>query len=276
VQWAKKSAALAGAPETTTSFYNPYAGAALPEQVPVATAEAAGFAPYYGGESAPTQAPETAATKNGIFTTIGQKDASRPSGPSLKLPGGLGRFLGPVIELHEYALALRGDKGAGKSRLQYQILNLLASLGLDCALFSLEIDKNSQVVQRYTDMYIAPNNRGRVQVASEAPGGIKAIKAAAEKFGVVAIDSWSKIPGVQATDFDALRKAHPRCLFIVIFQSTSGGTSRGGPSVEYDASAVCQVNVPGVAVMEKNRYATGPADEYQFDVNAQKLIGPGA
>lgn len=229
------------------------------------------FTPWFDGGAAPDAAPDSPdAAPNGIFTTIGQKDTRRAVGETLPLPGALGKFIG-TIERHEYAMALRGDKGAGKSRLQYQILNLLAFVGLNCALFSLEIDKNSNVVERYTKLYIAPANRARVQIASEAPGGMKAIRDAAKKFDVVGIDSWGKIPGVAAGDFDKLRKEFPRTLFIVIFQSTTAGTARGGSANEYDASAVCQVNLPGVAVMEKNRYATGAADELKYDVNAQQL-----
>jgi hypothetical protein len=168
---------------------------------------------------------------------------------------------------------MRGEKGAGKSRLQYQILNLFAFLGLNCALFSLEIDKNSSVVSDYTRDYIDAPNRARVKIASEAPGGLKAIREAAAKFDVVAVDSWGKIADVQPTDFDAIRKEFPATLFVVIFQSTSNGTARGGPSAEYDASAVCQVNLPGLAEMEKNRYAKQAADYYQFDVNANPRKG---
>jgi hypothetical protein len=209
---------------------------------------------------------------NGIFSAIGEKDLSRPAGQTLPLPGPLGQFIGK-IERMEYAFALRGDKGAGKSRLQYQILNLFASIGLNCALFSLEINKNSDVVARYTEKYIAPRNRPRVQIASEAPGGLAAIRSAAKEFDVVAIDSWGKIDGVQPGDFDKIRKEFPLTLFIVIFQSTGAGTARGGITSEYDASAVCQVNAPGIAVFEKNRYATGAADELQWDVNKQELLG---
>jgi hypothetical protein len=220
-----------------------------------------------------TETPQLAAEEDGIFTTIGQKDARRPVGPSLALPGELGKFLGSVIERHEWALAMRGEKGAGKSRLQYQILNLFAALGLSCALFSLEIDKNSSVVSDYTQAYIDAPNRARVKIASEAPKGLQAIREAAAKFDVVAVDSWGKIADVQPGDFDLIRKEFPACLFVVIFQSTSNGTARGGPSAEYDASAVCQVNLPGLAEMEKNRYAKQAADFYQFDVNANPRKG---
>jgi len=270
---AKKSTALAGAPEIETSFYNPYENPAQFQAVDV-QGVASNYAPYFGGDVAPVpEQAAVAASMPGGFTQIGVRDTSRPVGPKVRLPGELGKFVGGEIERHEYALALRGDKGAGKSRFQYQLLNLFAALGFNCGLFTLEIDKNSGVIEKYRDRYIAPANRARVQ-ATSACDGIKSIREAAKVFDVIAVDSWGKIPNVAATDFDKLRKDFPATMFIVIFQSTSGGTARGGPSVEYDASAVCQVNLPGVAVFEKNRYADGAADEFQWDVNTQKLIGP--
>jgi len=263
----KKSGALAGAPNQNTSPYEPYRG------VPAAAASAQPSADFYPGYEQEEDEAEEEEEEDSLFTPIGQKDKRRPVGETLPLRGALGKFLGPVIERHEWALVLRGEKGAGKTRMQYQILNLFASMGLKCALFTLEIDKNSDVVSRNTDLYIAPANRANIKATSEAPGGLAAIEAAAEVFDVVAVDSWSKISGVQPTDLDKMRKKYPRTLFVAIYQSTSGGTARGGPAAEYDASAVCQVNLPGVAVMEKNRYAQGAADEFQWDVNAQKLIG---
>jgi hypothetical protein len=43
------------------------------------------------------------------------------------------------------------------------------------------------------------------------------IKAAAKEFDVICIDSWGKIPGTKADDFDKLRKKFPKTMFIVIF-----------------------------------------------------------
>ena len=43
-------------------------------------------------------------------------------------------------------------------------------------------------------------------------------------------------------------------MFIVIFQSTTNGTARGGSMPEYDADIVIQVANGGRAYCEKNRY----------------------
>lgn len=91
--------------------------------------------------------------------------------------------------------------------------------------------------------------------SDSAPNGIEDIKDAARQFDVVCIDSWGKIPGVQSEDFDTLSKEFPKTMFIIIFQSTTNGTARGGSAPEYDAGMVIQVAKGGRDYCEKNRYS---------------------
>ncbi len=186
------------------------------------------------------------------------------------LPGPIGKFLGK-IEQHEFSVVLRGDKGAGKTRLLYQIKNAFANAGFDVGSFSFEIDKKSDIVTRMVDSYIDPKNRAKVQIASLAPDGLKTIKDAAKVFPVIAIDSWGKL-NLPQTEFDKLRKDHPDTFFIIIFQSTTAGTARGGSQAEYDAGIVIQVNEGGIAHCEKNRYANADNVDAQYLVFEQKLV----
>jgi tRNA A37 threonylcarbamoyladenosine biosynthesis protein TsaE len=49
------------------------------------------------------------------------------------------------IEQLQYALVLRGEKGAGKTRLLYQLMDLFTSVGYMVANFTLEIMKESDL-----------------------------------------------------------------------------------------------------------------------------------
>lgn len=187
-----------------------------------------------------------------------------------QLPGDLGRFLGK-IEQYEYALVLRGNKGAGKSRLLYQLMNVFSSQGWTGANFSLEMAKDSSVSKGYLEQYVAPENRGRIKHASEAPEGINTIRKAAEFFDFIVIDSFGKL-GTKQEEFDRLRKDFPNVFWLVIFQSTTAGTARGGAAAEYDGGAVLQVNDGGVAVFEKNRYATQESMDLAYLVFEQKAV----
>jgi hypothetical protein len=193
-----------------------------------------------------------------------------------QFPGDLGRFIGR-IEQFEYALVLRGEKGAGKSRLLYQLMNLFSSQGLSIANFTLEMSKDSSVSKKYKDTYVAPENKSRIKCADETPEGIETIRKVAEFFDVVVIDSWGKIKDnkgntVKQEEFDRLRKDFPEVYFLVIFQSTVAGTSRGGSGAEYDGGAVLQVHKGGIAAFEKNRYATDDSMNLAYNVFEQKAV----
>ena len=71
------------------------------------------------------------------------------------LQGGLGEFLGEYDRLH-YAIVLCGEKGAGKSRLLFQLINAFASEKLKTAFLSLEMHPDSSVSCRYREEYIQP------------------------------------------------------------------------------------------------------------------------
>ena len=185
---------------------------------------------------------------------------------SIKLKGQIGFWMGD-IELFEYSLVLRGDKGAGKSRLMFQLMDVFAEAKKKVCLFSLEMDARSKIIANYRDEYILNRNKKRIQIASEAPKGIDTIREAAKHFDVVCIDSWQKVSGVKQEDFDKLRKEFPDTAFIIIFQSNTKGGTRGGNMADYDAQAVCHVKEGGRAIWEKNRFGgTGT-----FKVFEQKL-----
>ncbi len=207
--------------------------------------------------------------KSDLFTPITAEIAGN-SQNKIELPTDLGKFLG-YVERYEYSILLRGEKGAGKSRMTYQMMNTFAKAGFTVGCFSLEIGKQSNIVKDMRDTYISPTIADRVQIADSAPNGLEDIKTAARMFDVVCIDSWGKIPNVKSDDFDKLRKEFPETMFIVIFQSTTNGTARGGSAPEYDAGIVIQVQAGGRAICEKNRYS---GEDLMYLVFERRLATP--
>ena len=108
-----------------------------------------------------------------------------------KLKGDLGEFLGE-FDRNSYSIVLRGEKGAGKSRLLYQLINGFASKIYNCAFLSLEMSANSSVSQKYKDLYIEPSNLQRIDV-SESPLNFDQLNEVCKSYDVVAIDSWTKL-----------------------------------------------------------------------------------
>lgn len=201
--------------------------------------------------------------KNSLFTPITEV---RATAEKLSLPGDLGKFLG-YVERNEYSIVLRGDKGAGKSRMTYQMMNTFALAGFTCGCFSLEIGKDSHIVEDMKNSYLHPTIAHKVQIA-ETCSGIQDVEEAAKMFDVVVIDSWGKIPGVKPEHLDMLRKKYKNTMFVFIFQSTTNGTARGGSSSEYDAGMVIQIDTGGIAYCEKNRYN---GENYKYLVFEQRL-----
>ncbi len=200
----------------------------------------------------PMEEPRKDPALDGLFTPI-TYNAPESTHNKIDLPGDLGRFLG-YVERYEYSILLRGEKGAGKTRMLYQMMNTFARAGFKVGCFSLEIGKQSNLIRDMRNQYISPTIANSVFIADNVPNGLEDIRAAARQFDVVCIDSWGKIPGTKADDFDRLRKEFPKTMFVIIFQSTTNGTARGGSMPEYDAGIVIQVNEGGRAYCEKNRY----------------------
>lgn len=184
-----------------------------------------------------------------------------------RLRGDIGRFLGEFDRVN-YSIVLRGDKGAGKSRLLFQFVNAFAEKKLRCALLSIEMSPESSVIHRYTNEYIDIANRPGIQITGESQD-YESLSAICKMFDVVAIDSWTKLKNVSQDDFDRLQKENPATIIISIFQSTTGKVTRGGNKPEFDAGTVIHVHEGGVAECEKNRYS---GDNLKYSVFDQKII----
>lgn len=168
--------------------------------------------------------------------------------------GELGQFL-TGYEPSEYAVIIKGDKGAGKSRLLHQLMNLFAGMSKKIAFLSLEMDKSTAIAQQLVKEYISGKNQSNILCTSQIPTIEELSKIASSgQFEVIAIDSFNKIKDFNQKNFEELRKKYPKIIWLVIFQSTTGKVIRGGNMPEYDCSVVIQINTGGNAVLEKNRY----------------------
>jgi hypothetical protein len=184
-----------------------------------------------------------------------------------KLSGDLGAFLGEYDRLY-YSIVLRGEKGAGKSRLLFQLMNAFSQKALRVAFLCLEMHPASSPVRKYQDEYISKKNMARIDVSAEQLT-FDQLDELCKAYDVVAIDSWTKLKGMKQDDFDRLQKLNPSTIIISIFQSTTGKVTRGGNMPEFDAGTVIQVEKGGVAICEKNRYS---GDDLSYSVFERKII----
>ncbi|MDE5419122.1 hypothetical protein L3049_14070 [Labilibaculum sp. DW002] len=191
------------------------------------------------------------------LTLLGHNDKStvkltdwKPSTEIIPLKGQLGQLLGGY-ERNQFAVVLRGEKGAGKTRLLCQMINLFALEKLNGLFLSLEVSPESELFGNYIS-YISKSARKHVAVSSS--NTIEELEEYCKKYDFIAIDSWGKLKDVAQEDFMRLIEKYPNVIWLCIFQSTTAGTARGGIMSEYDSSMVIQVVRGGNAQCEKNRY----------------------
>jgi len=192
-------------------------------------------------------------------------DNWKPNSHIIPLKTDLGKFIGGY-ERNRFAMVLRGEKGAGKTRLLSQAINLFASQGLNCLFKSLEVSPESELFGSYTN-YIENKNKNHVFV--DADTSLKTLEKQCKIYDCIAIDSWGKLEGLDQGDFGRLVEKYPKVIWLVIFQSTTSGTARGGIMSEYDSSIVVQVARGGNAECEKNRYNS--CDKI-YNVFTKKLV----
>ncbi|GAB7086057.1 zincin-like metallopeptidase domain-containing protein [Marinifilum fragile] len=175
----------------------------------------------------------------------------KPNSNITALKGQLGKFIGGY-EKDRFAIVLRGEKGAGKTRLLCQLIDLFAEQNLKSLFLSLEVSPQSELFGNYIS-YIGKQNLKNVSVSGQC--NMKQLEAYCKNFDVIAIDSWGKLQDLLSQeDFGKLIEKYPNVIWLVIFQSTTAGTARGGVMSEYDSSIVIQVAKGGNAQCEKNRY----------------------
>ena len=190
----------------------------------------------------------------------------KPNSNITALKGQLGKFLGGY-ERKQFAIVLRGEKGAGKTRLLCQMINLFALEKLNGLFLSLEVSPESELFGKYLS-YISPEAKKHVAVSSS--NSIQELESYCKKYDFIAIDSWGKLKNVAQEDFIRLIEKYPNVIWLCIFQSTTNGTARGGIMSEYDSSMVIQVAQGGNAQCEKNRYNS--CDKI-YNVFTKKLTG---
>ncbi len=203
----------------------------------------------------------------------GNQISQEPKGKTIKLQGDIGKFLGE-LEQNELAITLEGDQGAGKSQLQYQIVNAFADAGLKNGVFTLEMARNTVPNNAFINQYISPTNLPKIEFAEQAPEGIATIRKAAPLFDAIFIDSWGKLKA-EKDDFDKLRKDFPNTIFVVIFQRTGAKIIRGGTNPLYDAG----INIELFKVDDtfENNYAKTTKNRYgktglKYNISKKQLI----
>ena len=170
---------------------------------------------------------------------------------------------------------LDAEQGAGKTRLLFQVMNVMAGMGLNCLFISLEEHPASKLFRDKVLQYIAPENLERISAIDEVESWAK-VRPNIEAADVIFIDSFQKLPPNLDLDQD-IRKAFDGKWFFVIYQQTGTKSMRGGSKAAFDGDQILKVSKDpedyrnNYVYANKNRYNDAP--DLKLNIFTGKLQG---
>lgn len=208
------------------------------------------------------------------FTTADQV----PDTPKnmIELKGPIGALLGK-LQRYKLQIVIAGETHSSKSELGKQVADAFISAGFKTALVDweqggLESRDTIESIARN----LAPENRKKLQVSSEVPRTLDAIKQLAEHFDVIVLDSGTKLDEVTNAWIDQLRTEYPDTIWVILMQQNSKGGTRGGTAAEFDAPVVIYTYRPdqgnqlkNYAMVYKNR---GNKTGIYYNIAQKKLL----
>lgn len=198
------------------------------------------------------------------------------------VPGEVGRFFQAVERKpqHSVVITLDGHQGAGKTTFLYKVMNAFAAGHNRGVFFSLEEHPDSSLAKEKANAYIAPQNQNYVDVVGDLDNKAELYQIIAD-YDVVYIDSWQKLQrmvGIIRLDED-LRKKFDSKVFIVIFQQTTTGRTKGGAEVVFDGDIITKLVkedrfTDNYAYFDKNRYTRVPLETLRFNIAEGYVYDP--
>lgn len=221
------------------------------------------------GVTEDTMAPITSKQEKSPFTTMNKL----VSGGTYQLAGEIGKLLGNLGQV-DCSITIKGDQGAGKSQLMWQLVDAFATAGKKVAVVSPEMNGNSPTVSKYRDQYISNTNQDKI-LFTDQKLTVQQLCNLSKVFDVVFVDSFNQLKDYKQDQFEWLSKKLPNKCIVGLFQSTTSGEMRGGNKPEFDA----YVNIEVVKVDDtfKNNYAVCSKNRFggtgvKFNISKQKIV----
>jgi antirestriction protein ArdC len=196
--------------------------------------------------------------------------------------GEVGRFLQQVERkpVHSVVITLDGEQGAGKTTTLYKFIDAFASEGNKCLFISGEEHPDSFLAKDKQEKYISKEALPNISTTGEVKS-IEELYEIIDPFEIVFIDSWQKLLrmiGNIRLDED-LRKRFNGKVFVVIFQQTTTGRTKGGAEVVFDGDIIIKmVKEPNFsenyAFFDKNRYTLIPLETIRYNIANGTIYNP--
>jgi KaiC/GvpD/RAD55 family RecA-like ATPase len=196
--------------------------------------------------------------------------------------GQTGQFLQNVERKpkESIAITLDGPHGAGKTTTVWKMMNDFAGGRNDVLFLSLEEHPESFLVQDKIDLYIDDDNLDNIDMTGDVDSKEHLYKLI-EDYDIIFLDSWQKLlEYVGKIKFDQeLRKKVDSKVFVVIFQQTVQGKTKGGAEISFDGDIIIKLHkdetgnfANNYAYFDKHRYTKKPIDKLKYYIASGQFV----
>jgi antirestriction protein ArdC/KaiC/GvpD/RAD55 family RecA-like ATPase len=199
-----------------------------------------------------------------------------------KIGGETAKFLQRVERKtnHSVVITMDGEQGAGKTTTLFKFMNDFAAPGNKSLFISGEEDPSSELFKQKVNKYLSPAAQSNL----DAVGDVETVNELYElidQYEIIFIDSWQKLLrmiGNIRLDED-LRKKFDGKVFVVIFQQTTTGRTKGGSEVVFDGDIIIKmVKEPrfsdNYAYFDKNRYTLVDTADIRYNIASGTVYNP--
>ncbi|MFY0481676.1 zincin-like metallopeptidase domain-containing protein [Flavobacterium sp. PLA-1-15] len=220
-------------------------------------------------------------SKNPNVQKIGTSSNAAPS-EFYTIDGEIAKYFQQVEKkpVHSVVITLDGPQGAGKTTMLYQIMDAFASPGNKCLFISGEEHPTSSLAIEKTIKYLSQAAQANIDAIGEVQN-TEELYSLIELYDIIFIDSWQKLLRMVGTiqlDEDLRKRFHGK-VFVIIFQQTTTGRTKGGAEVVFDGDIITKlVKMPrfseNYSYFDKNRYTQVPLETIRYNVASGKVYNP--
>lgn len=206
--------------------------------------------------------------------------ASASGGQFYEVDGQTGAFLQRVERkpVGSVVITLDGEQGAGKTTALYKFMNDFASPGNQCLFISGEEHPESSLAIDKANQYLSDKSRQCIDTVAEVESLEELYKMIAP-YDIIFIDSWQKLirmVGPLRLDEDLRKKIHGK-VFVIIFQQTTTGRTKGGAEIVFDGDIIIKMVKEArfsdnYAYFDKNRYTLVPLESIRYNIASGECI----
>ncbi len=208
--------------------------------------------------------------------------SSNSSSEFFTVAGEVGEFLQQVEKkpVESVVITLDGSQGAGKTTTVYKFMDAFADPGNKCLFISAEEHPESHLAIDKANKLLSDKAKQNIDIIGEV-SNIEELYKIVAPYDIVFVDSWQKLQrmvGNIRLDED-LRKKFNGKVFVVIFQQTTTGRTKGGAEVVFDGDIIikmvkCDSFADNYAYFDKNRYTKVPIETIRYNIANGTVYNP--